>query len=51
MKENLTWWPALLMGLLYVALVHVSSIIGYLHPVCWAFYTVLAGLLVLAFAE
>jgi hypothetical protein len=45
MKKALTWWSVLGMGLLYVALVLASSFIGYLHPVCWAFYTVLAALL------
>ena len=45
MKKNLSWLAVLGMGLLYVALVLTSSFIGYLHPVCWAFYTVLAAIL------
>ena len=44
MKKILTWWSVLGMGLLYVTLVLASSFIGFLHPICWAFYTVLAAL-------
>ena len=33
------------MGLLYVVLVLAASFIGFAHPVCWAYYTVLAALL------
>ena len=44
-KKTLKWWPVLGMGLLYVALVLAASFIGFAHPVCWAYYTVLAALL------
>ena len=44
-KKSLKWWQVLGMGLLYVALVLAASFIGYAHPACWAFYTVLAALL------
>ena len=44
-KKSLKWWQILGMGLLYVALVLAASFIGFAHPVCWAYYTVLAALL------
>ena len=44
-KKSLKWWQVLGMGLLYVALVLAASFIGFVHPVCWAYYTVLAALL------
>ncbi len=33
------------MGLLYVALVLAASFIGFVHPICWAYYAVPAALL------
>ena len=44
-KKTLKWWQVLGMGLLYVALVLAASFIGFAHPVCWAYYTILATLL------
>ena len=44
-KKSLKWWQVLGMGLLYVALVLAASFIGFAHPVCWAYYTILAALL------
>ena len=44
-KKSLKWRQVLGMGLLYVALVLAASFIGFAHPVCWAYYTVLAALL------
>jgi len=45
MEKNVKWWGFLLMGLLYLVLVFASCFIGFLHPVCWAYYSVLAALL------
>jgi len=42
---SMKWWQALGMGLLYLASVFASCFIGFLHPVCWAYYSVLAALL------
>jgi len=44
-KKSLKWWQALGMGLLYVVLVLAASFTGFAHPVCWAYFTVLAALL------
>ena len=33
------------MGLLYLAFVFASCFIGFLHPMCWAYFSVLAALL------
>ena len=44
-KKSLKWWQILGMGLLYVALVLAASFIGFAHPACWAYYSVLAALL------
>ncbi len=44
-KKTLKWWQVLGMGLLYVALVLAASFLGFVHPVCWAYFTVLAALL------
>lgn len=39
------WWQILGMGFLYLVFVVGSCFAGFLHPVCWAFFSVLAGLL------
>lgn len=45
MAKKLNPWAAVGVALLYVVLVLAASFIGYLSPVCWAYYTVLASLL------
>jgi len=44
-NKSLTWYAALGMGVCYLIAVFVSCFIGFLSPVCWAFYSVLAALL------
>ena len=39
------WWQILGMGLLYLVFVFASCFIGFLHPVCWAYFSVLAAFL------
>jgi len=43
-KISVTWWHVPLMGLLYLAMVFTSCFIGFLNPVCWAYFSVLAAL-------
>lgn len=45
MAKKLNLWGAVGVALLYVVLVLAASFIGFLSPVCWAYYTVLAALL------
>ena len=44
-KSSFKWWQILCMGLLYLVFVFASCFIGFLHPVCWAYFSVLAALL------
>ncbi|MCR4860046.1 MAG: MptD family putative ECF transporter S component [Bacteroidales bacterium] len=43
-KNSLKWWQVPAMGLLYLVFVFASCFIGFLHPVCWAYFSVLAAL-------
>lgn len=44
-KSSFKWWQILCMGLLYLVFVFVSCFIGFLHPACWAYFSVLAAIL------
>lgn len=44
-KSLIKWWQVLGMGLIYLVFVFASCFIGYLHPVCWAYFSVLAAIL------
>ena len=44
-KKVLSVWYWLGMGLLYFIAVFASCFIGFIHPVCWAYYSVLAAIL------
>jgi len=44
-NKSLTWYAALGMGVCYLIAVFASCFIGFLSPVCWAFYSILAALL------
>jgi hypothetical protein len=44
-KSSFKWWQILCMGLLYLVFVFASCFIGFLHPVCWAYFSVLAAFL------
>lgn len=44
-KSSFKWWQILCMGLLYLVFVFASCFIGFLHPACWAYFSVLAALL------
>ena len=44
-KNSLKWYSALGMGLLYFVFVLAGSCTGFLHPVCWAFFSVTTALL------
>ena len=47
MEKNkyLTWYAALGMGVCYLIAVFASCFIGFVSPLCWAFYSVLAAVL------
>ena len=46
MEKNVCkWWLLPLPGLLYLVAVFASCFVGFLHPVCWAYFSVLAALL------
>lgn len=44
-NQSLKWYTALGMGVCYLIAVFASCFIGYLSPVCWAFYSVPAAVL------
>ena len=44
-KNSFKWWQILCMGLLYLVFVFASCFIGFLHPACWAYFSVLAAIL------
>ena len=44
-NSSCNWWQILGMGLLYLIFVFASCFIGFLHPVCWAYFSVLAAFL------
>lgn len=44
-SKSLTWYAALGMGVCYLVAVFASCFIGFISPVCWAFYSVLAAVL------
>ena len=44
-NKSLTWYAALGVGVCYLVAVFASCFIGFLSPVCWAFFSVLAALL------
>ena len=44
-KNVVKWWQILGMGLLYLFFVFASCFAGFLHPVCWAYFSVLAAIL------
>ncbi|MBO5563046.1 MAG: MptD family putative ECF transporter S component [Bacteroidales bacterium] len=44
-KNVVKWWRILGMGLLYLFFVFASCFAGFLHPVCWAYFSVLAAIL------
>lgn len=44
-NKSLIWYSALGMGVCYLIAVFASCFIGFLSPVCWAFYSVLAAIL------
>ena len=45
MANKLNPWAAIGVALLYLLLVFASCFIGFLHPVCWAYFSVLAAIL------
>lgn len=44
-NKTLTWYAALGMGVCYLIAVFASCFIGFLSPVCWAFFAVSAAIL------
>ena len=44
-KNSFKWWQILCMGLFYLVFVFASCFIGFLHPACWAYFSVLAAIL------
>ena len=44
-KNVVKWWQIIGMGLLYLFFVFASCFAGFLHPVCWAYFSVLAAIL------
>ena len=45
MKNKLNLWAAIGVALLYLLFVFASCFIGFLHPACWAYFSVLAAIL------
>ena len=45
MKNELNIWTAIGLEVLYVVCVFLSCFAGFIHPVCWAYFTVLAAIL------
>ena len=45
MKNKLNPWAAIGVALLYFLFVFASCFIGFLHPACWAYFSVLAAIL------
>ena len=47
MNNKLNPWAAIGVALLYFLFVFASCFIGFLHPACWAYFSVLAAILAL----
>ena len=45
MKNKLNLWTAAGLNILYVVCVFLSCFAGFIHPVCWAYFTVLVAIL------
>ena len=45
MNKNLSLWAAVGFAILYVVCVFLSCFAGFINPVCWAYFTVLAAIL------
>ena len=45
MENKLNPWAAIGVALLYLIFVFASCFIGFLHPVCWAYFSVVAAIL------
>ena len=45
MNKKLNPWAAIGVALLYFLFVFASCFIGFLHPACWAYFSVLAAML------
>ena len=45
MKNKLNLWTAAGLNVLYVVCVFLSCFAGFIHPVCWAYFTVLVAIL------
>ena len=45
MNKKLNPWAAIGVALLYFLFVFASCFIGFLHPACWAYFSVLAAIL------
>lgn len=45
MNKKLNPWAAVGVALLYLLFVFASCFIGFLHPACWAYFSVLAAIL------
>ena len=45
MNNKLNPWAAIGVALLYFLFVFASCFIGFLHPACWAYFSVLAAIL------
>ena len=45
MKNKLNLWTAAGLDVLYVVCVFLSCFAGFIHPVCWAYFTVLVAIL------